>query len=96
MWCSTDRSFASDSVTMIPGVMAAISAGGPTAITYAARNPEKVTRIAFYASLARTPKGVEEQLISVFSRERKLDQGRLVSTVLPSRSRGGNDSKTIL
>ncbi len=32
----------------------AISAGGPTAITYAARNPERVTRIAFYSSFARS------------------------------------------
>lgn len=38
----------------------AISAGGPTAITYAARHPERVTRIAFYASLARAT-GSEER-----------------------------------
>ncbi len=32
----------------------AISAGGPTAITYASRHPERVTRIVFYASFARS------------------------------------------
>ncbi len=31
-----------------------VSAGGPTAITYAARHPERVTRIAFYGAFART------------------------------------------
>jgi pimeloyl-ACP methyl ester carboxylesterase len=30
----------------------AVSAGGPTAIAYAVRNPERVTRIAFYGSFA--------------------------------------------
>lgn len=39
----------------------AISAGGPTAITYAARHPERVTRIAFYASLARAT-GSDERI----------------------------------
>jgi class 3 adenylate cyclase/pimeloyl-ACP methyl ester carboxylesterase len=33
--------------------MLAHSAGGPTAVTYAARHPERVTRIAFYGSFAR-------------------------------------------
>jgi class 3 adenylate cyclase/pimeloyl-ACP methyl ester carboxylesterase len=32
----------------------AISAGGPTAITYASRHPERVTRIVFYSSFARS------------------------------------------
>ncbi len=31
----------------------AISAGGPTAIRYAAENPERITRLAFYGSFAR-------------------------------------------
>ncbi|MBW2282313.1 MAG: alpha/beta fold hydrolase [Deltaproteobacteria bacterium] len=39
----------------------AISAGGPTAITYASRHPDRVTRMVFYGSLARSLGGEERR-----------------------------------
>jgi class 3 adenylate cyclase/pimeloyl-ACP methyl ester carboxylesterase len=39
----------------------AVSAGGPTAITYAARHPHTVTRMAFLSAFARVPQDPEFQ-----------------------------------
>jgi pimeloyl-ACP methyl ester carboxylesterase len=39
----------------------AISAGGPTAIAYTVRHPERVTRIGFYGSFARIVASAEER-----------------------------------
>ena len=45
--------------------MLAHSAGGPTAITYASRHPERVSRIAFYGSFARI--AVTEERLELIS-----------------------------